>query len=249
MSQHDVVKSVGRVFAVLEMFDDKRTPMSATQVARRLDLPQSSAVAVLKSMTALNYLAFDKLDRRYLPTMRVALLGGWLMDTVAADGRLMQLLGELSSATEETVALSAQSDLCLQFLHIIPGRKPLTLSVKVGDNLPVLLSINGLTALSARSDSDILRYIDRHNRRTRIAEDRVTEDETMMTIRRFREQGYGWGRGRSARGTAALAWLLPVLPGGRQTVVSVAGAEASIVESKDDIIGLVTELFRAYLDG
>ncbi len=248
MAAEDVVKSVGRVFAVLEMFDAEHRPMSATEAARRLDLPQSSAVAVLKSMTVLGYLAFDKLDRRYLPTMRVSLLGAWLMDSVASEGRLRQLLGELSSATEETVALSSQSDLWLQFLHIIPGRKPLTLSFKAGDKLPLLLSIAGLTALSARTDADVSSYIERHNRRTRIEEDLVDAGEIMATVRRFRAQGFGWGKGHAARGTATLAWLLPELPGGRRTVVSIAGAASSLEEAKTDIVKLVAEQLQNYLD-
>ena len=67
----DVVKSAGRVFAVLELFDEARTPLSATEVVRRLSFPQSSTVALLKTMVSLGYLAFDQFDRRYLPTMRV----------------------------------------------------------------------------------------------------------------------------------------------------------------------------------
>jgi IclR family KDG regulon transcriptional repressor len=243
----DVVKSVGRVFAVLETFDAARVPMSATDIARRLELPQSSAVAVLKSMTTLGYLTFDKLDRRYLPTMRTALLGQWLMDEIAPDGRLMQLVREIGEASEETVTLAAQSDLSLHFLLVVPGRKPLTLNVKAGDRFPVLLTVAGLTALSGRPDQEVLRYIERHNRRTRLPEDRVIASEIMATVVEFRRQGYGWGRGHAARGTAALSWLLPALPGGRQTVLSVAGAEASIVEARADIVETVTALLPAYL--
>lgn len=244
----DVVKSVGRVFEIMEMFDEVQAPLSATQIARALDLPQSSVVAVLKSMTTLGYLAFDKLDRRYLPTVRLALLGQWLVESIGLDGHLMHLINDISTATQETVALSVQSDLYSQFLRVEPGRKPLTLSVKAGDKLPLLQSINGLVALSGRSDADIRNYIERANRQTRDAADRGDPATVLDTINAFRAQGYGYGGGQATRGTAAVAWLLPALPGGRRTVLSVAGAEASIAEFKDEIVETVTALLKAHLD-
>ena len=244
----DVVKSVGRVFEIMEMFDDVQTPLSATQIARALNLPQSSVVAVLKSMTTLGYLAFDKLDRRYLPTVRLALLGQWLVESIGPDGRLMHLINDISIATQETVSLSVQSDLYSQFIRVEPGRKPLTLSVKAGDKLPLLQSINGLVALSGRSDADIRSYIERANKRTRDVSERRDVGAVLGIINAYRVQGYGYGSAQAARGIAALAWLLPALPGGRRTVLSVAGAEASIEEYKDDIVEKVTSLLKAHLD-
>ena len=51
-----IVKSVGRVFEVLELFDAERAALTATTIARTLKYPASSTVALLKSIVRLGYL-------------------------------------------------------------------------------------------------------------------------------------------------------------------------------------------------
>ena len=76
-----VLLAAGRPVSVaqlLELFDEHQGPLTATQVERRLGFPQSSTLALLKSMVRLGYLSFDRMGRQYLPTLRVATLGRWL---------------------------------------------------------------------------------------------------------------------------------------------------------------------------
>ena len=73
-----IVKSVGRVFEVLELFDAERAALTATAIARALKYPASSTVALLKSMVRLGYLTYDPSERTYFPTLRMALISHWL---------------------------------------------------------------------------------------------------------------------------------------------------------------------------
>ena len=170
----DVVKSVGRVFEVLQLFDARRAPLRATDVERALHYPQSSTLALLKSMVRLGYLAFERLDRTYLPTMRVAALGHWLDAAFHGEGRLAALLEDLGESTSETVCLSCQNDLSMQFTQVRLGSQGLILSVRPGDLAPLFQSAIGLTALSARPDAAIRKLAQRMNRQVRgpRAEDR-----------------------------------------------------------------------------
>jgi DNA-binding IclR family transcriptional regulator len=69
---------VVRVFAILELFSALRRPLTGGQVAKALNYPGSSTFALLRSMTAQGYLAFDPLRRTYFPTVRLAHLNYWL---------------------------------------------------------------------------------------------------------------------------------------------------------------------------
>ena len=243
-----VVKSAGRAFAVLELFDETRGPLTATEIVRRLALPQSSTVALLKSMVSLGYLAYDQFDRRYLPTMRVAMQGAWLMDSLGPDGRLLQMIRAISDETEETVALSAQTDLAMQFLHVERGTKPLTLTVTAGDRTALLKTIIGLVALSGRPDATIARYVERTNRQVRDSAQHADLAAVMREVSAVRRRGYGVGDSDYATGVGALAWLLPPIEGDRRVVLSVAGAAEAIRAEREHIVGSVTSAMKVHLD-
>src|SRR6185312_9907237 len=86
-----VVKSAGRVFEVLELFDAERQAMTATSIARALKYPASSTVALLKSMVSLGYLAYDPNERTYFPTIQLAVISRWLEDSFFVEGHLLEL--------------------------------------------------------------------------------------------------------------------------------------------------------------
>jgi IclR family KDG regulon transcriptional repressor len=244
----DVVKSAGRVFAVLELFDEARTPLSATEVVRRLSFPQSSTVALLKTMVSLGYLAFDQFDRRYLPTMRVPMLGRWLMDAAGADGSLLHLIRTISADTAETVTLSAQTDLAMQFLHVERGTKPLTLTVNAGDRTALLTTVVGIVALSGRPDQTIARYVARANKQIHDPAQHADQAVVMKQVTEVRRRGFGVGDSEYSAGIGVLAWLLPPLSGDRRVVLSVAGAVDGIREAREHIIESVIAAMKVHLD-
>ena len=102
--ENSVVKSVGRVFEVLEAFNDVRRPMAAIEIAKRLDYPPSSTAALLKSMVRLGYLSFERTDRSYFPTIRIAIISEYLHGALFGQGRLMALMGDLHSQIGEYLA-------------------------------------------------------------------------------------------------------------------------------------------------
>ncbi|MFZ5705176.1 MAG: IclR family transcriptional regulator [Pseudomonadota bacterium] len=249
MTDDGSVKSASRVFEILELFDTCRLPLSATDVVRKLGWPQSSTVALLKTLVSLGYLAYDTFERTYLPTMRVALLGGWLFDALGPDRRLLEFIRTVGAETAETVSLSTQTDLEMQFLHVERGTKPLALTVSAGDRTALLTTVIGIVALSGRRDDMIARYVERANRRMRDPAYHADLRHVMEQVSVVRERGFGEGDSEFSTGVGALAWLLPPLPGGRRMVLSVAGAADMIRLEREHIIDSVTGAMRSFFDG
>ena len=96
-----IVKSAGRVFAVLEYFAEIARPASAVEICTRLDLPASSTSALLGSLVDLGYLHYDPRRRVYHPTIRVGFLGDWIQ----AGGLDALLLEDLKQQTHQLVVL------------------------------------------------------------------------------------------------------------------------------------------------
>ena len=99
------VKSAARVLELLSFFAERRRSLTVTEIARALGYPQSSASALLTSLTKSGYLNYDRYNRQYTPTLRVALLGAWVHDQLFSPKSLSRLVDELHAASGRHVVL------------------------------------------------------------------------------------------------------------------------------------------------
>ena len=239
-----VVKSVGRVFEVLELFDAERVALSATSIARSLKYPASSTVALLKSMVTLGYLAYDHGERTYFPTIRLPLINSWLEKSFFAEGHLFELIDEIAAATEESVYLSWPSDLEMQYVRVrgniqFPNGAP-----GGGSRLPLFNSISGMTALSQKRDVEIVKLVDRLNHLRRKQEPQIDLSAAMDQIRRFRALGYGVGYDGVSQGFGTLAWVLRQKGAARSIVISIVGPSERLKAREKNIVQAVKTILQ-----
>ena len=239
-----VVKSVRRVFEVLELFDAERTALSATSIARTLKYPASSTVALLKSMVNLSYLTYDHAERTYFPTVRLAMIGYWLENSFYVDGHLLQLMDEISATTDESTFLSWQSDLEMQFVKVKIGSLGLAPSPALGTRAPLFGSVAGLTALSQKRDVEIVKLAERLNQIRRKQAPQVDLAASMDQIRRFRNLGHGVGYDGLVHGLSTLAWPLRQKGSSRSVVLSILGPTERIKAKEKAIVQAVKAVIQ-----
>lgn len=230
-----IVKSVGRVFEVLELFDAEQKALTATQVGRTLKYPASSTLALLKSMVNLGYLGFDRAERVYAPTVRVSMLGRWVETSLFGEGRLVAMMEDIRTKTGQSVLLSIQNDLQMQFIHVILGES-FSLNVKAGHTVPLFRSAIGVMALSDRPDKEVAKFVERHNRRTKASDQKVELNTLMQMIRRVRTQGYCTGYDLYTPGVGAIAFLLKPRVGRYSAVLSIGGITAKLKEQEAQLV-------------
>ena len=230
-----VVKSAGRVFEVLELFDAERQAMTATAIARALKYPASSTVALLKSMVNLGYLSHDPSERTYFPTIQLAAVSRWLEDSFFVEGHLLELMDDLAAATGEQVMLSWQNELAMQFIRINTADKGITrppVCGGAGARLVLFDSIVGLTALTLKRDVEIAQLAER----CQAQDAKVDLPAAMEQVRNFRSLGYGIGVDTHSTGTSTVAWPLRHRRSSRCIVVSICGPTERIKAETRNIV-------------
>ena len=143
-----VVKSVGRVFEIFELFNLERRPLAAIDIARKLRFPLTSTHAILKSMCTLGYMSYRTSARTYFPTSALPNTIDWLRDTIQGEVEIINFLSAVSRATHETINLSRRVDTQVQIVFGLESTHTVGVSVSMGTRMPVTRSLTGIVSLA-----------------------------------------------------------------------------------------------------
>lgn len=243
-----VIKSAKRVLELFEYFAECRRPLSVTDLVRGLAYPQSSASALLKSLTRLGYLDYDRHKRLYVPTLRVALFGGWVHDQLFSQTSLSHLIDELHAASGgEAVILGMQNDIYVQYIHLVqsPRQQVSSWYVKPGSLRPLCRSAVGRVLLSRKSDVEVQQLLWRIN-----AEEephlRMPVGDLLKELDRIRQDGYAYTEGTVNLEVGVLAVQMPTPPSQPPMALGIGGQVETLRRERERYLGLLNKALQAY---
>lgn len=187
-----VIKSAKRVLELFEYFAECRRPLAVADVVDGLDYPQSSASALLKSLTRLGYLDYDRYRRLYRPTFRVALLGGWVQDDLYSHTNLSTFLDDLHRRSGgNALMLGMQNDIYVQYIHVAQTPdSELNWYLKPGTLRPLCRSAAGRMLLSLKSDVQVQQLLWRINAEEADPSKRMNIHDLLMELNQIRAQKF-----------------------------------------------------------
>ena len=145
-------KIVERTLDFLELFADKRRPLSLSEIARLLDLPVSSCRDVLLALEERGYIYEIAARSGYYPTLK-------MMDVVTVIAeydpvvlRAESVLQKLRDTVDESVLLAKTGRRGGTYLFYLGPSHPLRFTVKVGEKVRHLYASSGGKALLSSLD-------------------------------------------------------------------------------------------------
>lgn len=231
------IKSAHRVLEILEYFDQDRRHATVMDMSRTLNYPQSSTSELLRCLTRLGYLHYNRIRRTYSPTARVALLGAWVKPSLFRGGPVLSAIDEVAKLTNETVALSTSSNYVLQHLHVIQGNNDDSVDAHVGDELPLLHSAQGRLLLSSYRNEHIRSAVHRLNSDELDTDLHVRVAEVLSEFAALRDRG--WVIEQDRNGIGCVAVLLPLGHHMDRLAVSVLAKPAVIEQRGQEILDLL----------
>jgi len=206
---HQTVKSAERVLRIFEIFYERQCPLGVSEIARALGTPQSSTSVLLRSLKTSGYLVYQDATRRYFPSLRLALVSGWIGQSHFPESRLYEVMRTLNERFRHLVTVSVRNDLCYEVLSALPARTALRFEMRPRELRPLSRTTIGHLLLSAHDDG----YIGRLIRRTNSLEEdpalRVETAAVMAEIARIRAAGYAYSEGYAVPGVSVLAVAIP----------------------------------------
>jgi DNA-binding IclR family transcriptional regulator len=236
------IKSAVRVLEVLDFFRQHRRPASLKDIALALDYPSSSATVLLKNLTALGYLSYDRSEREYFPTLRVAALGDWISHELFGQGEIFELMQDLHSATGETVSIALQNDVYIQYIRVIQSTHALRFHTEEGSLRPLTQSATGWLLLSTHSDEVVEKLVRRANIATPNPQQRQSLALMQERVAQARQAGTAYAENIPLLGGATVCTLLPVKVQGRPVVLGMGGTIERIRPEQARYLDLLRKL-------
>ena len=207
-SMPTLVKSAARVLQIFDFFDEVQRPAKVHEIAERLSFPQSSTSVLLKSLIELGFMDYDTEARTFLPSPRIALLGGWVGGGPMRDGSIIRMMDALAHRTGEAIVLANRNGLYAQDVRVIQGRGPDALPLPQGLRRLAVWSGAGLALLKDEPDELVQALCRRANAE---AKDGAVIDYQRVRagLEQLRRSGYFFSRGLVTAGVGSIAMPLP----------------------------------------
>lgn len=244
------IKSAHRVLEILEYFDQDRRVATVMEMSRTLNYPQSSTSELLRCLTRLGYLHYNRVRRTYSPTARVALLGAWVKPSLFRGGPVLSAIDDIAKLTGETVLLSTSTNYVLQHLHVIHGNSERAIDAHAGDELPILHSTQGRLLLSSYRNDSIRSAVHRLNAEELDPVRHVRMAELLSEFAVLRDKG--WTIEQDRDGVGCVAVLLPFGRNMDRLTVSIV-AEPSVIAARGQemlelLLSRKTEIAELHMD-
>lgn len=243
-----VIKSAQRVLELFDFFAECRRPLSVSDIVRGLDYPQSSASMLLKSMTKLGYLDYNRHTRLYMPTLRVALFGGWVNDELYTHTTLSQLIDELHLRSGgKTVMLGMQNDIYVQYIHMVQSpNSEAPWYIKPGSLRPLARAGVGRVLLARKTDVEVQHLLWRINAEEPDPSSRMNVHDLLRELNLIRANGYAYTEGTVNSFTGVIAVEMPTPPSQPPMALGVGGPIEKLRAERDQMIELLNETLQPY---
>ncbi|QTO23319.1 IclR family transcriptional regulator [Burkholderia seminalis] len=223
------VPAAARTMAVFEIFAREKRELLKSELARLLDLPESSCSDLLGSLEALGYVSRTVSTKRYYPTRRLVSIASAISkhDEMHAFGREATAL--LSERTGETCYLGEIDQTEVRIIATHEGIHPLRYVVQVGDRVTCHATAIGKSLLGEMPAEERSRILRLKPLRALTANTKVKPEQIEQEVDEFK--GLGWYQavreGRDGLSSFAVSgWI-----GERLVGISITGPSERFAEN------------------
>ncbi len=240
-----LIPAASRTLAVFEVFAREKRELSNSDMARLLDVADSSCSDLLHTLHTLGYLMRTSRTRRFYPTARLLETARQITENDPLATVAQEAVEQLTEQTNESAFFGLLDRSAVKVVASQPSRLPLRYVIEVGERVSLHASALGKSLLGLLPADEAAEQLRAHELR-RITPDTVTNVKKLMAeVAQGRAQGWYEAHGEGAEGVGALAvsgWL-----GDQPVGISLAGPADRIVRHRDAYLEALRDVRAALL--
>ncbi|MFS0786515.1 IclR family transcriptional regulator [Shouchella sp. 1P09AA] len=229
------VKSAVRVLRIFELLSVHKGGLSNKQICTYLNLPQSSASGLIKTLLDENYLSLNE-SNYFILGPKLIPVGQAAMESFNLSTFGVEDLKALMLKVEETVFMATLVDNELIYIAKIDSNRSIRTSAFLGGKKPLYCTGLGKAYLASMPQEKRETYI-QHTKLEPITDHTITDKEELKTkLLDYQHQGYAIDDEENEEGLYCLAAPIFNSTGEMEAAISVAGPKARMLKHEAYIV-------------
>ena len=241
-----LIPAASRAMAVFEVFAREKRALSNSDMARALQLAESSCSDLLHTLHSLGYLTRTTRSRRFYPTGRLFETARQISGHDLLSALAQETVGQLAAKTSESAFFGSIDRSAVQVLAAQASPLPLRYVVEDGARISLHASALGKSLLGLLPRAQAIRLLNGHALKAVTPETVTSVEQLMSQVEASREQGWYEAHGEGAEGVTALAvsgWL-----GDQPVGISIAGPAERVERHREAYIASLRDARAALLN-
>lgn len=235
-----------RVFAILEMFERERRPLSLKELSEYCQIPTSTCHALVHTLLKRAYLYQTGHRKDLYPTRRLYDMGATFVSNDVVLQRLAPVMEALRESTEETVILGKRQQDSVIYLQVMEGPQTIRYSARVGERKPLHSTSIGKTLLAGLKPDEIRQWLEAHPPQ-KVTEKTITSYARLMDdLEQGYELGYFVTRGENVPDVTAVS--IPIGINNQLYGLAVAGPSHRVEARFDDVTQALRDALKSLRD-
>lgn len=242
-----IVKQVACALQILELFAERKSPATLTEISDHFGWPRSSTFNLIETLREAGFLYELRHRAGYYPTPRLLTLAQAIVTDGPLSEGLKAMVARLAARTGETAILAAPSGTSAVFVEVIESRNPIRYFAEVGQRVPLYATSAGRAILGLLSPKERMAILqktrfERFAPATLMTAEAVEADVQASLAR-------GWFLNNNGYSPDLLGLAVPLPLTDRQLCLMVAGPAYRLAERVEELVVVVREEIDAYLKG
>lgn len=184
------VKSALRTLQILELFAELRRPLTLAELARGMDTPKSSCLALLGTLTERGYLYRVGPEGAYYPTRRWLDNAARISEHDSVTAEVNASLRRLRDRTGETAISAVLVGDHSVYLDVVESTELVRFTARAGDSKPLHASASGRAQLCALDEAQRKALVGKLKLERITSRTRVTQRSLDQTLQQECRRGW-----------------------------------------------------------
>lgn len=234
------VPAAARAMALFEIFARERRELTKSEVARLLDLPESSSSDLLNTLHELGYVSRTATTRRFYPTGRLLAMASAIGENDVFTAFGIEATGLLAQRAGETSCCAVLAGHQIKVVAVSEGRHRLRYVLNTGDTFSIHGTSIGKALLGGLDDVDMGRTI-RLKPLPRLTEHTKVDPRELETeVREHRE--LGWYEAIDEGTTGVSSFATSGRLGDEVVGLSLIGPTGRVRSNRDKLRAIILEV-------
>lgn len=200
---NDQVKSATRVLDLLELFSITTDPMGVTEVARKMDIPKSSAQALLRTLSGRGYLLRDDVGYVLPAEMRGGWVGGIRTRLLGITTPILVTLAQKSRESAFVGSLTGNGQ--IQYLAKAVSPQEVRYDASLEHLRLIHATSMGLAIMAYSPERDVTRWLHPDRLTAVTPHTEIDPDRIQAQLAQIRQDGYAEVKNANVEGASGVS--------------------------------------------